>query len=256
MAATASQLRWRARIAKEAVLNDDSTVDERSAWFSPRSRRKKPTSSQELRSLVVRITVGTATVLSILSLKTTHFWWATLTSTMIIAISSLVVYQDFCLREWGSLRKNQNELRTQAQQLHARNERLYRTLASMDQSVEKVSSVTQSLNELSKDTDSLTSLVLEHKQLTHKLQEATQTKGQMMIIKTFLDNDTDRNFQLSAQEVERLIVQLHSVPGMTLDEAKLRNIFQQTTSLDTLFTLLRDESIFKNKHVRTGNLLD
>lgn len=257
---TASSLRWRARVTKEAVLNDDDD----SQYYSPgkpQNNRDAPSVTgdrwemieasketpfsggyyQSLWKILLNSVAATAVgcsvyaqtrVLSVMVTNTTLqliLWFVIFISCTLTAVFSLLaVWQRGQLLKYGSIRALNNRLRATVRSLKQQNERLCRNLTLLDGSIDRLGHVENELalftNNSASDAQRLVAVVKEHKQLQQELQDVVRQQVQEQILQAVLQTDSNRDCSLSAQELERLIVRLKRLPGVKVREDQLRSL--------------------------------
>jgi hypothetical protein len=238
-------LRWRARLSKEAVLGDDSSL------ISLPSDNKKDygTSSAcfstlphgHLLTLLAAATVGC----HVYSLQIIRTWLMAVTCTLAVALSILTIYQRSRLRRLGSMRRQVNGTRRSVRSLKAQNERMYRTLQQLDHSVDRLHQIQSELNRFlatrREDPEKLLAVAQQWKEVQEDMFDMLQQQVQQTIVKAVLDTDRDANYVLSGPEFEQLVVRLGNIPGVKLHETALREFWVRVDdkSLATMLSLLR-----------------
>ena len=263
---TATNLRWRARVTKEAVLNDDddsyyyspekphsgaNTVASGDRWEVIDSSSKDiPSTAGErcsyqslskiLLSTIAATAVGSSVyaqteILSVMITNTTLqllLWYViSLSCTLSSACAFLALWQHAQMRKLGSIRSIHNRLRASVRSLGQQNERTRRNLTLLDGSINRLGHVEHELqkftNNSSKDTQRLVNVLKEHKRMQQDLQQVVRKQVQEQILAAVLQTDSNRDCSLSTQELERLIVRLKSISGLVVREEQLRSLLLQ-----------------------------
>ena len=107
----------------------------------------------------------------------------------------------------------------------------------------RLESVRHDLSKLigSNDPKRMVTAVERWRVVQKELNAVLQQQVQQEIIKAVIDTDQDANFEMSAQELERLILRLKNLPGIRLNEAALRRQLEMEDdrSLHAILRLIR-----------------
>ena len=251
---TASNLRWRARVSKEAHDDDDSTAATAAAenvgpsWWGTsylhaerRIHRTEDTDtvqtidgSIDVWSATVYLVASTAVSCTFYALQTIAFysiWWS-LSLCLILFFAVLTVWQQRQLALADSLWTVYNRTRKQVRTLRQQNERFKRSLTSLDRSIEQLRTVQGDLQQYCDDdndnktsqVDRLIQTLRNFQHVQQCLREKLQQQVQQQILQALLQTDRNRDFQLTGSALERLIRRLQSLPGVDLHEEHLRDI--------------------------------
>jgi hypothetical protein len=253
---TASNLRWRARVTKEAVLDDDDD----SYFYSPTKPTAPLTISpatpgdrwemvdtppsntgshrfwstfllDSIAATAVACSVYAQTqILNVSSPVTTlqWFWWlvSSFACTVTVAVSLLCVWQYRTLRTLGSLRHVHNQTRRTVRSLQQQNERVCRNLTVLDRTMDQLRQVEGDLmqytNNTKGDVTRLVAVLHEYKAVQHQLQQLVQHQVQEQILRAVLETDRNHDYALTAPELERLLVRLKTIKGVDVVEDQLR----------------------------------
>ena len=261
---SAASLRWRSRLAHEAVHQDDSRVvvvqedyglngdqDDKKGRFgwslssfvwkssssSSHATRGTPGSSVAVRfSRLWSILAMVTAAVSLAVIEVDLAWATAVTSALNVFLSAVVLVAVRRLTILGSVRQ---QVRYGQQRVHAlsqQNERLYRTLARLDNDQNRLEAVRHDLQKLvaqksttgnggtttDVDTARLLRVVQRWRVVQAAMNRALAAQVQNTILEAVLHTDRDANFTLSAPEFERLLVRLQNMPGVCINETALR----------------------------------
>mmetsp|Transcript_23472 Transcript_23472/g.44642 ORF Transcript_23472/g.44642 Transcript_23472/m.44642 type:complete len:284 (-) Transcript_23472:166-1017(-) len=243
----AASLRWRSRLSKEAVNQDDSSVavkvveDYGLDEGKLRNTRFRP--PRHLWSRLVTILAAVCSGCSLYVLEVDMSWYSAITSSLNIFLSIILVYAIRRTKRLGSVRQQVQYGRQRVQSLSTQNERLYRQLNHLDGMQNRLQSVQHDLSKLigSNDPKRMVTAVERWRVIQKELNIVLQQQVQQEIIKAVLDTDQDANFEMSAQELERLVLRLQNMPGIQLDEGALRRQLEMEDdrSLQAILRLIR-----------------
>mmetsp|Transcript_28711 Transcript_28711/g.53938 ORF Transcript_28711/g.53938 Transcript_28711/m.53938 type:complete len:324 (-) Transcript_28711:645-1616(-) len=167
----------------------------------------------------------------------------TFASGLTIVIALLVLLQQRKLRRLGSLRREHNDLRRQANFFVQERERLHRTLDRIDQKMAELHYVPQELHRLSKkhdqDVDRLTHIVQEKKLVQEKIRKKLQQRVMQQLLGVVVNADKDSDFSLSPNEVDVLVVRLGLIEGIEFNEKRFREMLAEDPSIHSVFKMLR-----------------
>jgi hypothetical protein len=273
---TASNLRWRARVTKEAVLDDDDD----SYFYSPTKQTAQEPSQpnpaatpgdrwemveqpsatshrfwstfllDSIAATAVACSVYAQTQILNVSLTVTTlqwFWWlvSSLACTFTCAVSLLTVWQYRKLRTLGSLRHVHNQTRRTVRSLQQQNERVRRTLTVLDRTQDQLRQVEGELQQYTntQDVQRLVKVLHEYKSVQQRLQTLVQHQVQEQILRAVLETDYNHDYTLQAPELERLLHRLKAIKGVDVAEDQLRALLVQdnasSVSLTSILQLLR-----------------
>jgi hypothetical protein len=253
----ASTLRWRSRTAKEAVNSwdgDDSASQQESLLDGKEDVHRhyysrlcscfgfyQPTSKY---TICLDVTAAMAAASSIWSLQVTHTWFMVLASTLTVLFSLFVPWQRRRWKKLISLRHVHNETRLKVNRMWQQNERLYRNLTGLDQAVDRLHKIQSDLHKRVGDsnisTNKLVDTCRQWRLVNARMRERLQQQVATQIVAAVCSSDEDADFSLSPVELERLILQLQTIPGVHMDEPLLRQqLVAGHRSLDAVLDLLR-----------------
>ena len=246
----AASLRWRSRLSKEAVNQDDSSslaekgkVVEDYGLDDGKSRNRLLRPPSHLWSRMMIIIAAVCSGCSLYVLEIDLSWYSAITSSLNIFLSFVLVYAMRRLKRLGSVRQQVQYGRQRVQSLATQNERLYRQLNHLDGMQNRLESVRHDLSKLigSNDPKRMVTAVERWRVVQKELNAVLQQQVQQEIIKAVIDTDQDANFEMSAQELERLILRLKNLPGIRLNEAALRRQLEMEDdrSLHAILRLIR-----------------
>lgn len=255
----AASLRWRSRISKEAVNQDDSSVlvamekgkaggvvvqedygldddnkSSRNAAFRP---------VNFFWSRIYTFLAAASTGCAIYVLEVDLSWYTAVASSLNIFLCLVLVYAVRRIRRLGTVRQHVQYARQRVQSLATQNERLYRQLHHLDGMHNRLESVQHDLTKLigNNDPTRMVTAVQRWRVVQNELNVLLTQQVQQEIIKAVLDTDQDENFELSAPELERLIVRLQNMPGIQLNDIALRRQLEREDdrSLQAILRLIR-----------------
>lgn len=150
-----------------------------------------------------------------------------LMSITLLVISPIVAVQKVKLRKLGGFRGQHNRLREQVGLLHQQNDSLKHSIDEFSKQNAKLKQCEFNLDMFAKKSGKTVDKLVEIVQENGKIQQEIQNNLKMEVIRqmmtAILQTDADRNFVVSPQEVELLIMRLKNLPGVQLDEAAFRS---------------------------------
>jgi len=236
---SASKLRWRARKTKESVWNDDSFIGNRGfveQWDNSAAPRSKASTFSGIGSVLVDV-LGLTTLMSSLydlyyivptyeSFVPWLFYGSTAALTALFG--AYILYQLRAVRRLGSLRLVHNQTRRTIHTLRKSASKTRRHVESLVSRVTRLQSLETELENYvggSKvDVGRLKGVVIEYREVQNELKDVVKQKAEEQILQAILSSDSDRDYSLSPQELERLLIRLKSLPGVRIREAKLRQL--------------------------------
>ena len=150
-----------------------------------------------------------------------------ISSTLCCIVATILVLQKHTLKRSASIRQQHKLLHRQLNYMTYERERLHRTLHRMDQTMVDLASVPKDLKLIVK-TQNLDSIdryiyLIEQHQL---LREKMRTKIIQQIVQSMLSAlvqcDSDENYTLNPNEIERLIRRLKHIEGIIFHEERFR----------------------------------
>lgn len=257
----ASTLRWRSRTAKEAVNSWDGndSASQQDSVFAAADGKDDAQRHYSRRTskwtICLDFAAAIAAAFSILSLKVTHSWFMVVACTLTFLFSLLVPWQCRRLQKLVSLRHVANETRLKVNRMWQQNERLYRNLTGLDQKVDRLHKIKADLNKLvgqqNVNTARLVDICQQWKHVNARIREKLLQQVTTKIVAAVCSSDKDANFSLSPSEMERLILQLQTIPGVQMDELLFRQQLMdgegQHRSLDAMLHILRQVTAAPSK---------
>jgi hypothetical protein len=255
----ATALRWRSRLAKEAVpqQGDDSQLlavpSAAEDYGLDENKKKKKLSSGSWCSphYVWTVLAALSTAVSFAVLEVDLRWQTAVASTLQIVLSAVLVQAVSRLRRLGSLGQHVKYTRQRLQSLKLHNERYRRRLQQLDVTHDRLRAVQADIARIVGPNQDVAQHMIRmvHTwrvvQLQLRQQLTQQVQGE--IIRVVLDADHDGNFVLDAAEVERLLLRLQNLPGVTLDETAIRNFWHRynddAASVHTIVRLLAEIAV-------------
>jgi hypothetical protein len=249
-----ASLRWRSRISKEAVNQDDSRFDAEKGkagggvtedyGLGGKERALRLPMRQLWLSRLGTLLAMSASGSALCVLVVDKYWYSAITSTLTIFLSLLFVYASRRLRRLGSVRLQVNYGRQRYNALRTQNERLYRQLQHLDGLQSRLERIQHEMTKLigdPKDTARMVQAVERWRVLQQQIHEVLRHDVQQEILQAVLLTDRDASFELSAPELERLIVRLKALPGIQLNEAAFRRQLEMEgeRSLHAILRLIR-----------------
>jgi hypothetical protein len=250
--AAGASLRWRSRLSKEAVNQDDSRFDAEKGkggtvedyGLGGKEKALHLPMRQLWLSRLGTLLAMAASGSALYVLEVDMSWYSAVTSTLTIFLSLLFVYASRRLRRLGSVRHQVNYGRQRYNALRTQNERLYRQLQHLDGLQSRLETVQHEMSKLigdPKDTTRMVQAVERWRVLQEQIHQVLRQDVQQEILQAVLLTDRDASFELSAQELERLIVRLKALPGIRLNEAAFRRQLEMEgeRSLQAILRLIR-----------------
>jgi hypothetical protein len=150
--------------------------------------------------------------------------------TKVAAVSTLVLgpyaaYQKRKLRLLGGLRQQQNALRHSTNDFQLQNEVLHRKLTRLDSSVSNLEAVEQELALYAKDDTELRRLqhiVARQAEVHVAMRKCLQRQVVSDILEIVVGSDRDRDFAISAQELETMVLRMKALSGVRFNERNFR----------------------------------
>lgn len=159
-------------------------------------------------------------------------------SACVMLLAPVVAVQRHKLRELGGSRVQHNLLRGKVGQLHTENEALASSVAALTAQTAKLKQVQEGLQSVvttsGTSVDTLVATVEENGKIQKEILENLKSQVMQQIMTSVLQIDRDRNFIISAQEVEVLVARLKNIPGVVLDEASFLSFIKSDTGELTL----------------------
>jgi hypothetical protein len=153
-------------------------------------------------------------------------------SSCVVVLAPVVTVQKVQLRALGTLREQQNELRSQVNTLQQSNDALSLSITSIADQTKAVDQWTQELQQVATATgttiDRLLELGTEQEGLQLQIRQKLQAQVLQQIMTATLRTDADRNFVVSAEEVPVLIQRLQQIPGIQLNERAFRAVLERS----------------------------
>jgi hypothetical protein len=153
-------------------------------------------------------------------------------STCVVILAPVVTVQKVQLRALGTLREQQNELRSQVNTLQQSNDDLSLSITSISDQTKAVDVLSQELQQVATATgttiDRLLELGTEQERLQLKIRQKLQAQVLQQIMNATLRTDADRNFVVSADEVPVLMQRLQQIPGIQLNERAFHAVLERS----------------------------
>ena len=189
----------------------------------------------------LRITCAIVVGSSVFAIQTANHAVVIIASLMSIGFAFLLLMQQRDLKRFGSLRKQNNELRKTANTLTLERERLLRTLDRMDLISSDLHHIPQALHKISrnKNVDRFLEVLEEREQLQEKMRENISQAVVQEIMRVVVRSDRDGDWTLKPTEIETLIVRLGFVDGIEVDQRRLRRMLMNEPSLSCVIKVIR-----------------
>ena len=153
-------------------------------------------------------------------------------STCVVVLAPVVTVQKVQLSALGTLREQQNELRTQINAFNQMNDELTKSVASIEDETEKIEQVNNELQIYAKSAgttaDRLVELCQEQQDINTEMQQHLQAKVLQQIVTITLQSDTNQNYIVSENEMNVLIERLQQIPGVIFHVEAFRHILNQS----------------------------
>lgn len=206
----------------------------------PRAGLRPPT---QCWSRIFTILAAASTGCALYVLEVDMSWFTAICSSLNIFLSITLVYAVRRLRRLGSVRQQVQYGRQRVNSLSTQNERLYRQLQHLDGMHNRLESLQHELSKLigNNDVTRMVTVVQRWRVVQQELHEILRNQVQQEIFQAVIHTDRDGNFELSAQELERLVVRLNAMPGIHLNEQGLRQQLEMEDdrSLQAILRLIR-----------------
>ncbi len=156
----------------------------------------------------------------------------TIMSACVVVLAPVVTVQKVQLSAMGTLREQQNELRTQINSFNQINDQLTKSIASIEDDTEKIEQVNTELQVVANSTGTtanrLIELCNEQQDINAQLQKHLQAKIIQQIVTITLQSDTNQNYIVSENEVNILIQRLQQIPGVVFQVDRFHQILNQS----------------------------
>ena len=249
----AASLRWRSRISKEAVNQDDSSVynamekgkavEDYGLDDDNKGRNAAFRPANYFWSRLLTLLAAASSGCAVYVLEVDLSWYTAVASSLQIFLSIVLVYALRRIRRLGTVRQLVNYARQRVNSLKTQNERLYRQLNHLDGMQNRLESVQHDLTKLigKNDPTRMVTAVQRWRVVQQEMNAVLTQQVQQEIIRAVLETDRDANFELSAVELERLIVRLQAMPGVQLNETALRRQLEREDdrSIQAILRLIR-----------------
>ena len=150
-----------------------------------------------------------------------------ISSTITIVVSVLVLFQRRKLKRLGTLQKQHNELRRQANYFIQERERLNRTLGRLDDKMASLSNVPTQLKKLGRqgntNIDRLVTVVEQQQAVQDEIRTKIRQRVMQSILSVCVSADRDNNFELTPSEIDVLISRLKLIEHVEFDEEQFRD---------------------------------
>jgi regulator of replication initiation timing len=185
-------------------------------------------------------------------------------STCVVVLAPVVTVQKVQLRTLGTLREQQNELRTQINTLNQTNDELTKSVTSISDETTKVEQVNQELQTIATTagttTDRLVQLYKEQNEIQKEIYKNLQAKILEQIITILLQTDSNHNNIVSDNEVTILMERFKQLSGIVFNERTFRSILNQSEpkgsiTVTDICTIVRNiQQQYTNNDTTTTNI--
>lgn len=184
-----------------------------------------------------------AMVASFISMQFVDSILVMISSGMTIGIGLLVLFQRRKIKRLGTLRKQHNNLRQQANYFVQERERLHRSMERMDQKIASLSHVPKELERLSQKSSANYGRLVTIVEEQEDVQEAIRRKLRQRVIQSIMgvcvQADRNADFALSPSEIDVLVVRLKMIEGIEFHEERLRATLSQDSSIKYVLKVIR-----------------
>jgi hypothetical protein len=153
-------------------------------------------------------------------------------STCVVVLAPVVTVQKVQLHALGTLREQQNELRTQINTLNHVNDELTKSVSSVIDESDKIDQINIELQQFATTagttSDRLIELCTEQETIRKQICEHLQTKILQQIVTIALQSDKNQNYIVSEEEVNVLLERLKQIPGIALNESAFRSVLEKS----------------------------
>ena len=164
-----------------------------------------------------------------------------LASCLTIFLTFVLVLQQRKLKNFGTIRRQNNELRRQVHYLRQERERLHRNMDRLDEHVAELNHIPHELHRISQNqnVDRLLAIVEEQAELQDKIRMRINQQIMQQILTIVVREDRDQNWTLRPTEIEKIIVRVGMVEGIEFDDKLFRGTLEENPSVSTVFKILR-----------------
>ena len=177
-----------------------------------------------------------------------------ISSTITIVVSVLVLFQRRKLKRLGTLQKQHNELRRQANYFIQERERLNRTLGRLDDKIASLSNVPTQLKKLGRqgttNIDRLVTVVEQQQTVQDEIRTKIRQRVMQSILSVCVSADRDNNFELTPSEIDVLVSRLKLIEHVEFDEEQFRDAI--IVNSDTAARNNNEDVIRKNQSPMTA----
>jgi hypothetical protein len=224
-----TSLRWRARVAKAATSAAMGGQQEGDGVFRKDSKDKGDGDDAHDGCFGTGMTwldgVAAGAVGSSLLSYQLHSVLTKVAAVSTLALGPYAAYQKRKLRLLGGLRQQQNALRYSTNDFQLQNEVLHRKLTRLDSSVSNLEAVEQELALYAKDDTELRRLqhiVARQAEVHAAMRKCLQRQVVSDILEIVVGSDRDRDFSISAQESETMVLRMKALSGVRFNERNYR----------------------------------
>jgi hypothetical protein len=187
--------------------------------------------------IIAMIAVAT----SALCIQTTDSKVVKLACSLTIFLTFVLLLQQRKLKFFGTLRRQNNELRRHVHYLRQERERLHRNLDRMDENVAELNHIPHDLHRISQNqnVDRLLAIVEEQTELQENIRTKINQQIMQQILTIVVREDRDQNWTLRPTEIEKIIVRLGMVEGIEFDEKLFRGTLTENPTVSTVMKILR-----------------
>ena len=137
-------------------------------------------------------------------------------------VAPIAVIQKVKLSKLGSLRTQQNKLRSNVNEFTAENTRLSSNVEMLNVEVLELKTVSSDLAAITKKSggqiERIIGIVKENAQIQSKIKRQLETQVMQSVLNAVLASDTDEDFSINVNEIARLKLRLKNIPGIKFDE--------------------------------------
>jgi len=247
-----TSLRWRAHAAKAAM--NYHTLDRNSDEKNESDAKHKSRGRLCCGTTILDGVAATAVASSMVTWMASTNILVKIASAGTFVFGPLAACQQRKLRNFGTLRNHQNQLRAEVNYLYQEQERLQRSLTRLDSNVMQIETMERELSRLAgskHNINRLLDVVHQQEQVYDNIKENLKKSVLQSILTALVQSDGDGNFVIHSREMEVLVVRLNMMEGVKFHEQKFRQLIgTDSQSLATIMRLIRsllqddDETVF------------
>jgi len=234
-----------AKAKGEEIVDNPPDLDENGNVVDPRAAPlghvKGMTPMERLTGLVAAGSVGT----SIATMVLVGGSMVMVAGILALICGPYAYYQQTRLTDIAALKETHAALEREVNFLAAENTRLAQNVERLAGAVDRLADVETALDVMTQtmgqSVDSFMEQVEENKGILKSMDKNLKASVLQNLLSVVMGSDTDGDFILDADEVDALILNLHSINGCQVNEQKLRQMIREKHgAMDTIVDVIRD----------------